>query len=395
MRDHGVRGRPTAAGDHITIVAHDIGPVGGMEMQISHLIGGLLERGRHVTAIARSCEVPDHELLTKVLVPGPPSPFPVAYPWFAMAGAAALARHGRGIVHAAGAIVPVPIDVTTIHFCHHAFATLRGPSRASRDVPAYRFNARVSNAMSRAGERLCYRPERVRAVIAISGGVRREVERQFPRLRAKVRTIPHGVDAQRFRADPDRRVVVRRQLGIDEDALVAIFVGGDWPRKGLEHAISAVAAASPWNLLVVGEGDQAAYRRLAEDAGAGGRVHFLGTSTDTSAQFSAADAFVLPTSYETFSLATYEAAASGLPMLVTEVSGPDELIADGVNGAFIRDSAAQTAEWLMRLKDRDLRATMGLAAREAAKPYTWDAVIDRHIELYDDIARDGRRHRSQ
>jgi UDP-glucose:(heptosyl)LPS alpha-1,3-glucosyltransferase len=167
------------------------------------------------------------------------------------------------------------------------------------------------------------------------------------------------------------------------------FVGGDWPRKGLEHAISAVAAASPWNLLVVGKGDQAAYRRLAEDAGAGQRVHFLGTSTDTSAQFSAADAFVLPTSYETFSLATYEAAASGLPLLVTEVSGPDELIADGVNGAFIRDSAAQTAEWLMRLKDRDLRATMGLAAREAAKPYTWDAVIDRHIELYDELAAAG------
>jgi glycosyltransferase involved in cell wall biosynthesis len=310
----------------------------------------------------------------------------MVYPWFAIAAGAVVARRRRGIVHMAGAIVPNAVDVATIHFCHHAFAALEGPSRASRDTPAHRANALVSAALSKAAERAIYRPRHVRATVAVSDGVRREVERLFPRLRPGLRTIPHGVDLVRFRPDPERRARVREQLGIDHDALVAVFVGGDWARKGLGHAIAAGAAARRWRLLVVGPGDEVAYAAIARRAGAGDRVYFVGPSDDTAAQFSAADAFVLPTTYETFSLVTYEAAASGLPLLVTRVSGPDQLIEDGVNGAFLDGSLAGTAAWLMRLHDADLRAAMGAAARRACEPYTWDAAIDRHVELYDELA---------
>jgi UDP-glucose:(heptosyl)LPS alpha-1,3-glucosyltransferase len=375
-----------ATADHVTIVAHDIGPIGGMEQQIARLVDGLLARGRHVTVIARTCDVAAHERLVTITVPVPVGPFAVAYPWFAMAAGPIVARRGRGIVHTAGAIVPNAVDVATIHFCHHAFAALGGPSRASRDTPAHRVNARLSAALSKAAERAIYRPRRVRATVAVSDGVRREVERWFPRLHAGLRTIPHGVDHLRFRPDPGRRARVREQLGIDRDALVAIFVGGDWARKGLGHAIAAVAAASRWRLLVVGSGDHGAYAAIARRAGAGDRVHFVGPTGDTPAHFAAADAFVLPTSYETFSLVTYEAAAAGLPLLVTAVSGPDQLIDDGVNGGFLDGSPAATATWLTRLHDADLRAAMGAAARRASAPFTWDAAVDRHVELYDELA---------
>jgi UDP-glucose:(heptosyl)LPS alpha-1,3-glucosyltransferase len=375
-----------ATADHVTIVAHDIGPIGGMEQQIARLVDGLLVRGRHVTVIARSCDVAPHEHLVTIPVRAPAGPFPAAYPWFAMAAGPIVARRRRGIVHTAGAIVPNAVDVATIHFCHHAFAALGAPSRASRDTPAHRANAAVSAAFCRTAERVVYRPGRVRAAVAVSDGVRREVERWFPRLRDGLHTIPHGVDLVRFRPDPRRRAHVRQQLGIDADALVAIFVGGDWARKGLSHAIAAIAAARRWRLLVVGRGDETAYAANARRAGAGDRVHFVGATCDTSAQFAAADAFVLPTRYETFSLVTYEAAAAGLPLLVTRVSGPDQLIEEGVNGAFLDGLPAGTAAWLTRLHDADLRAAMGAAARRACAPYTWDAAVDRHVELYDELA---------
>lgn len=372
--------------DHVTIVAHDIGPVGGMENQIARLIEGLLARGRRVTVIARTCDVPAHVNLEAILVPSPSGPLSAFYPWFEIVGGAILARRRHGIVHTAGAIVPNAVDVATVHFCHHAFAALGGPSRASRDTPAHRANAVACAALAKAGERLAYRPRRVRATIAISDGVRREVERWFPRLRPGLRTIPHGVDIARFAPDPARRARVRAALGIDPDAPVAIFVGGDWPRKGLEHAIAAIAATSRWRLLVVGSGDVSSFAARARRAGVAERVRFLGSSADTSAQFAAADAFVLPTSYETFSLVTYEAAAAGLPLLVTRVSGPDQLIGDGVSGAFLDGSPAHTAAWLTRLHDRELRAAMGAAARRAVAPYTWEASVDRHVELYDELA---------
>ena len=44
------------------------------------------------------------------------------------------------------------------------------------------------------------------------------------------------------------------------------------------------------------------------------------------------DVFVLPTLYETFSLAAFEAAASGLPLVAPAVSGIEELIGDGEAG---------------------------------------------------------------
>jgi len=377
--------------DHVTIVAHDIGPVGGMEIQLSRLIEGLLSRGRHVTVIARSCEIPAHEHLERVLVPTPLRPFAAFYPWFGLAGGALLARHGRGIVHTAGAIVPNAVDVATCHFCHRAFEALGGPSRAGRSTPAHRAHAEVSAVMSKAGERMIYRPQRVRAMVAISDGVRRELERWFPRLKGSLRTIPHGVDLARFAPDPVRRGRVRDELGIADDELVAIFAGGDWVRKGLAHAIAAVAASSTWQLLVVGTGDEVAYSALARVAGIRDRVHFLGSRADMPCLFAASDAFLLPTSYETFSLVTYEAAASGLPLLVTRVSGPDQLIVDGANGTFLNGAPANTAAWLAKLRDTGLRARMGAAARRAAQPYTWDAAVDRHIALYDELAQSRQR----
>lgn len=372
--------------EHVTIVAHDIGPVGGMEVQISRLIEGLLERGRRVTVIARSCELPDRDGLERLLVPSPPAPFAAFYPWFAIAGGALVSRRARGIVHTAGAIVPNAVDVVTCHFCHRAFAALKGPSRARRDTRAYRLHDRAASALSAAGESLVYRPRRVRATIAISDGVRRELEQWFPRLRATLRTIPHGVDLARFAPDPARRARTRRRLGIDEHALLAIFVGGDWPRKGLTHAIEAVATSRAWQLLVVGHGDETAYAGAAKATGAGDRIRFLGPSAAMPELFAAADVFVLPTSYETFSLVTYEAAASGLPLLVTRVSGPDQLIVEGVNGAYLDRSPESTARWLGRLEDGELRARMGAAARASALPYTWDAAVDRHVALYDELA---------
>src|SRR5689334_17868521 len=61
---------PTA----ITIVAHDIGSVGGMERQLEDLIMGLRRQGHEVTVIARTCELPEGSgvVFHRVRAPGRP-----------------------------------------------------------------------------------------------------------------------------------------------------------------------------------------------------------------------------------------------------------------------------------------------------------------------------------
>src|SRR5437762_7099650 len=55
----------------VTIVAHDVGPIGGMERQLTQLIVGLLGRGYAVTVVARRCDLPPHPALRWVRVSGP------------------------------------------------------------------------------------------------------------------------------------------------------------------------------------------------------------------------------------------------------------------------------------------------------------------------------------
>jgi UDP-glucose:(heptosyl)LPS alpha-1,3-glucosyltransferase len=103
--------------------------------------------------------------------------------------------------------------------------------------------------------------------------------------------------------------------------------------------------------------------------------------------YALADAFVMASSYETFSLVTFEAAASGLPVLATAVNGVRELIQDGENGFLITAEPQVIADRLTRLGgDPDLRSRMGRAAREASLAFGRERMIAEHRSLYAQLA---------
>ena len=370
----------------VTLVAHDVGTPGGMERQLAKLAEGLLGRRYHVTVIARRCELRPHPNLRWIRVRGPRRPFVLAYPLFFALGSLAVWRWRRGLVHTTGAIVFNRAGLMTVHFCHHAYRAAGGAPQTVSPGLAHRVNAATSAWMSRAAEQFCYRPSRTSRLVAVSAGTARDLERFFPAAAASVIVIPNGVDTVEFAPDAVARAKLRARFGIAPDALVALFVGGDWERKGLRHAVNALERAAEWQLLVVGRGDEARYRMLAEQYGAG-RLHFTGPTDKPAPCFAAADAFVLPTLYETFSLVTLEAAAAGLPLLVTRVDGAKERIQDGINGWLIERDADQIADRLLVLgHDPKLRLAMGRAARASAEPYSWDRVVEASVTAYHEIA---------
>jgi UDP-glucose:(heptosyl)LPS alpha-1,3-glucosyltransferase len=219
-------------------------------------------------------------------------------------------------------------------------------------------------------------------LIAVSDGVAAELGRHFPALTGRVTVIPNGVDCQAFCPDPDARQVVRNSLGLDADGLTAVFVGGDWERKGLGTAIAAIGLAPPWKLVVVGDGEQSRYVEQAHASGAGDRVVFTGATADTRSFYAAADAFLFPTTYEGFPLVALEAAASALPLLVPPVNGTSELIEGTEAGWLIERNPATIARRLEQLEDDALRLRMGAAARESACRYSWERIVSEHLELY-------------
>jgi glycosyltransferase involved in cell wall biosynthesis len=373
-------GQPAPSAGAVTIVAHDIGAVGGMERQLAELVLGLRRIGHAVTVIARTCELPADAGVSFHRVRAPGRPFVVAYPWFMLSGSLALRRRRSGVVQATGAIVLNRVDAVAVHYCHQV-----GPANPSRSTRLFRGHVRLAGILKRAGERLCFRVNRPRAVVCVSEGVAEEVREQFPALADRVVTIHNGVDTEVFapgiRAEEAR--ASRAGLELGEGQLLAAFVGSEWERKGLEPAIRALARAPGWSLVVAGGGDRARYEGLAEGLEVADRVRWLGVTSDVQLVYQMADAFVLPSSYETFSLVTFEAAASGLPLLATSVSGVRELIEDGENGFLISREPEQIAERLNLLSaDPPRRRRLGGAARDSALAFGWERMVDMHHALY-------------
>ena len=213
-------------------------------------------------------------------------------------------------------------------------------------------------------------------------GVAEELSRLPFEVPRPIEVIPNGVDRDTYIPNETTRADMRRDLGLSDEQLVAVFVGGDWQRKGLSFVVEAVGTVPEWHLVVVGKGDVPRYRRLAENV-APERVSLVGEQHHTAPYYAAADAFLLPTAYETFSISLHEAAASGLPLLATRVSGADDLIVEGQNGWFIDRDAAVIAERLRSLSSEpELMRRMGAAARASTEQLTWDRVVDAYADLY-------------
>ena len=368
----------------VTIVAHDIGPVGGMERVLSELILGLRARGDRVTVIARTCELPEGSGVNFHRVPGPSRPFLLAYPWFLLSASLTTARRARGVLQVTGGIVLNRADVVSVHYCHQV-----GPANPSRAGALYRANIQLVRIAKRLSERAAFRRDRGAVFACVSEGVAEEVREHYPPLARHVIAIHNGVDLERFEPGrwSDQARAERERLGVDERELVALFVGGEWERKGLRPAIEALAGAPGWTLAVAGDGDRSHFEALARSLGVFDRIRWLGVRREVAPLYAMADAFLLPTSYETFSLATFEAAASGVPLLVTPVNGVRELLEPGVNGFFIDRRPDGISEALRQLSgEPERRLEMGRAARGSSLRFSWENTVELHRRLYRRLA---------
>jgi len=233
-----------------------------------------------------------------------------------------------------------------------------------------------------------------RLILALSRMVADDYVRYHGVRPEQIRLIHNGVDTKRFSPDhrAEHRDAVRRELGVDPDEMLLLFVGHDFQRKGLATAIRAtgrlVAKGVPVRLVVVGGRRSPRHLWLARRWGAGGAVTFVGSILDPVPYYAAADVYVLPTFYDPCSLGVIEAAASGLPSVTTSKNGAGELLTHGLDGLIIEDPAddEQLADHLAVLADPELRGRMGRAARQLALRNTLGRNCERILDVYREIA---------
>jgi glycosyltransferase involved in cell wall biosynthesis len=175
----------------------------------------------------------------------------------------------------------------------------------------------------------------------------------------RIRVLPPGVDLVEFRPRPELRAA--RPAG--DDRLRLLFVGGDFVRKGGDLLLDVFRErfGARCQLDVV--------TRDAVAAPPGVRLHRAEVNSPLLRElYARADVFVLPTRAECFGLATVEAMACGLPVIVGDVGGVRDIVEDGRTGWLIPPTPEGLGAALERaLAHREELPALGAAGRCVAE----------------------------
>lgn len=186
---------------------------------------------------------------------------------------------------------------------------------------------------------------------------------------------------------------VRKQYNIDEKAVVLGFVGRVGKEKGFEELMEMffilVKKFPDLILLYVGPNEKPEtvdnkYLRYFEE---NPNIRYTGGWVDdTEKYFAAMDIFIFPTYHEGFGSVTIEAEAMGVPVIVSDVPGPQNAMCDGITGykVPVRNVSELVAKTTQLIIDEKKRTQMGKCARKyVEEKFDERILLDKIIENRD------------
>ena len=222
---------------------------------------------------------------------------------------------------------------------------------------------------------------------------------------SKVVVIPPGVDKSHFYPIPPDEA--KEFIGVSPDDRMLLFVGRIEPLKGVDTLIQAIALMRRNGvfqnhqliLSVIGgepsvsqqslNDEMARLQSMRNQFGVSDLVTFLGKrGQDTLPYYySAAEAVVMPSFYESFGMVALEAMACGTPVVASETGGLAFLVQDAETGFTVPvdDPQALADRLTLLVEDPELRRRMGAQAAKFAEEYVWEKIAKRISALYEEV----------
>ena len=288
----------------------------------------------------------------------------------------------------AAKIARVPLRVSTVTGLGYTFVDRPGPSSSI----AKRLNLGMYSFSNRLASEVVFQNPDDMELLRSGGGI----------SKSKGRFIPggSGVDLTEYSPgtrDSDESIELRNSLGVSRGAFVVLFVGRLQLDKGLVEFVEAARAIKQKrqdiSFVMVGAPDPGNRRSLSEPAldqwKAQGDVVFTGRREDVTRLMAMANVVTTPTFYrEGLPRTLLEAAATGLPLIGTDMPGVREAIKDGVNGTLIpaQDSTA-LARAVEELADDPAKSKRyGNASLERAKKdFDYRRVVGEYMKMYGEL----------
>jgi glycosyltransferase involved in cell wall biosynthesis len=180
--------------------------------------------------------------------------------------------------------------------------------------------------------------------------------------------IPNGVDMKKFKAGEKKEA--RRKLNLPSDGKIVLFVGRFIPVKGIDSLIRIINSTNNVRFVLVGEG-YLKEKILANTKG----VIMREPTEDVHLYYRAADACIIPSLAEGFSLTAVEAHACGAPIVGSNVGILPKLTGD-----------AYSADDWTGMKDALTKVLSGESA--TSKDYRvddWDEIAKKYAQTFEKI----------
>jgi alpha-1,6-mannosyltransferase len=203
---------------------------------------------------------------------------------------------------------------------------------------------------------------------------------------ARLFRTPLGVDTDRFHPRADAAL---SGLGERTAPRRLLYLARLAPEKGIDLLLQAYPAfrdPARFQLIIGGKGPlEGAVERFVRTFPEVQRLSYLTSPEAVAAAFASADLVIQPGPYETFSLATLEALATGSPVVTADAGGAAELAREFGGETFASGSAGALAEAILRWHGSPPSITAAERAAAVAARYSWNAVFTRMLGHYREI----------
>lgn len=196
--------------------------------------------------------------------------------------------------------------------------------------------------------------------------------------------VPNSVDLERFNTKVDGSSV-RAKLGFRDKDRIVLYAGRVSREKRLETMIQAARLVKEERVkfLVVGSGPAYNhYKAMVRKHGLGHKFTFTGfvANRDLPEYYAAADAFCIPSKFETQGIAPIEAMACGKPVIGADFLALKELIVNGKNGEKFRPDDYYDCARKIRKVINNTASYKNMSS--TAKLYSLESTTDRLLDAY-------------
>lgn len=225
-------------------------------------------------------------------------------------------------------------------------------------------------------------------VIVNSNFMKNDLQRLFGLPYDKINVIPNGINLNNF-TGIERDYDFRRQYAMDNEKII-LYVGRLVYEKGIQHLIAAMPKIlsnyHDAKLVIAGKGGMIDdLKAETSSLGLDNKVYFTGYMDSKKVQkmYKCADVAVFPSTYEPFGIVALEAMLAGVPTVVSDVGGLDEIVTHGVDGmkSYAGNSNSIADSVTALLYDHQLATNISKKARQKVKEqFNWEKIAqDTHF----------------